>query len=57
MCDNNEGLFIQITTHDTLLQRKDLPLIAKSVEYEDEQIYFFPLLKFSTEMEFCDKIK
>ena len=54
---SGEGLVVQITTHGSLLQRKDLMILQKSINFEVHQISFFSLQQFKTEMEFCNKIR
>jgi len=51
------GVVIQITTHGTLLQRRDLLSFQKSINFTKEQISFFKLQQFNTEMDFCNKLK
>jgi len=48
---------MQITTHGTLLQHKNLTIFQKITNFEPHQISFFSLQQFKTEMEFCSKIK
>ncbi|XP_065899490.1 E3 ubiquitin-protein ligase rnf213-alpha-like isoform X3 [Dysidea avara] len=51
------GIVIQITTHGALLQRRDLLSLHKSINYKKEQISFFKLQQFNTEMDFGNRIK
>jgi len=64
------GMVIQITTHGALLQRRDLLTLHKSRDFltlrkskdldkskRREQISFFKLQQFSTEMDYCNKIR
>ena len=51
------GVVIQITTHGALLQRRDLLLFQKSINFTKEQISFFKLQQFNTEMDFCNGLK
>ena len=56
-CSSDGGIVIQITTHGALLQRRDLLSFHKSINFTKEQISFFKLQQFNTEMDFCNKVK
>ena len=51
------GMLIQITTHASLLQYKNLISIQKSLNISKDQISLLMLQQFDTEIDFCSKIK
>ena len=55
--NSGEGLVIQITTHASLLQYKNLLSIQKSVGFSKDQISLLMLQQFDTEIDFCSKIR
>lgn len=50
-------LMIQITTHASLLQYKNLLSIRESIEFSKDQISLLMLQQFDTEIDFCSKIR
>ena len=50
-------LMIQITTHASLLQYKNLNSIRESIEFSKDQISLLMLQQFDTEIDFCSKIR
>lgn len=54
---SDKGVVIQITTHTSLLQYNNLPLLQESLNFEKEQITLLTLQQFDTEEDFCNKIR
>jgi len=52
-----QGLAIQITTHASLLQYKNLISIQESINFSKDQISLLILQQFDTEIDFCTKIR
>ena len=55
--NSGEGLMIQITTHASLLQYKNLLSIRESIDFSKYQISLLMLQQFDTEIDFCSKIR
>ena len=55
--NSGEGLVIQITTHASLLQYKNLISIQESNNFSKDQISLLILQQFDTEIDFRTKIR
>jgi len=56
--DNSDNsIVIQITTHASLLQLKNLLSLQKALGFAKDQITLLTLQQFDTEIDFCNQIK
>ena len=54
---SDKGKVIQITTHTSLLQPSNLPLLLKATKFGKEQVTLLMLQQFDTEVEFSNIIR
>ena len=52
-----KGKVLQITTHTSLLQLKNLPSLLKATKFSKEQVTLLTLQQFDTEVEFSNVIR
>lgn len=53
----DKGILIQITTHTSLLQPPNIPLLLEDINFKREQVTLLTLQQFDAEVDFCNTIR